>query len=133
MVKSRRMAVSPERPYGPETWPIQVTFKSGIAKTGISLSLLGILHRLVFPSPLDSLRGVFGVQKIIPPPEAAGIISYKLLVMEIMVVCASPEREEVMKTPWKLIATVRINGLEKPQDDPDVHRKNMQIAGYCTP
>lgn len=46
---------------------------------------------------------------------------------------ARPKRQEMMQTPWELVAAVRVDCLEKAAHDPDVHRQDMQIAGDGAP
>lgn len=53
--------------------------------------------------------------------------------VNVVVVCTGPEREEMMKTPWELITAVGINSLEQTQDNPDVHCQNVQFAGEGAP
>lgn len=53
--------------------------------------------------------------------------------MHIMVVSARPKGKEMMQTPRKLVAAVGVNGLEEPQDDPQVHGQDVQVAGYGAP
>lgn len=98
---------------------------------GTSLSFLG--DSLVLPPSLESVRGVLGIQEIVPPAEAARVVADELLMVEIMVISPGPEREEVVETPGKLITTVRIDGLEQAQHNPDVHGEDVQVAGEGTP
>lgn len=45
-----------------------------------------------------------------------------------MVICASPEGEEVSKRPRKVVARVSIDRLEKSQGNPDVDGENVEIV-----
>ena len=85
------------------------------AKKGKQANCLLGLRRLglVFSSTLQRIWGVFSIKDIIPPPEAAGIIANELLMVEIVVIGTSPEGKEMVKTPWKFVTTVSINGLEQ--------------------
>ena len=65
----------------------------------------------------------------IPPPETTAVVAQKLLVMYIMMISTCPEGQHMMQRPWELVPRVRINSLEQPQNDPDVHCQNMQI--FC--
>lgn len=47
--------------------------------------------------------------------------------MDIMVIGASPEWEEVMQAPGEIIAAVRIDGLEEAESNPSIHRQDMKI------
>ena len=53
--------------------------------------------------------------------------------VQVMVVSASPEGEEVVQAPRKLVAAVRINGLEQTENDPDVHGQNVQVTSQGAP
>jgi len=53
--------------------------------------------------------------------------------VDIMMISACPEREEVVQAPWKFISRMCINSLEKTSDDPNIHGQNVQILGDCTP
>ena len=88
---------------------------------------------LVLPPSLNGIRRIFGVKQIVPPPEAAGIVANEFLMVKVMVVSTSPEREEMVKTPGKLVTAVRINGLEQAQHNPHVHGEDVQVSGHSTP
>lgn len=96
-----------------------------------SLSLFG--RCLVLSATLQGIGGVLGVKEIVPPAEAARVITNKLLVMEVVVISPRPEGQEVVQTPGEFIATVGINGLEQAEDDPDVHGQDVQVASERTP
>ena len=53
--------------------------------------------------------------------------------MDVMVVSASPEWQEVSQAVRKVVAAVRIDGLEEAEDDPDVHREDVQILADGAP
>lgn len=53
--------------------------------------------------------------------------------VNIVVIGARPDWQEMVQAPWELIAAVRINGLEQPADNPNVHGQNVQIPGKGTP
>lgn len=88
---------------------------------------------LVLPAALERIRGVFGVKNVVPPPEAAGVVANKLLMVKVMMISTCPEGQEVVQAPWEFISTVGVNGLEQAQNDPDVHRQDMQITRHSTP
>ena len=48
-------------------------------------------------------------------------------------ISTSPERQEMVKTPRKFVATVGIDSLEQAQYNPDIHSENMQVTGESTP
>ena len=48
--------------------------------------------------------------------------------MNIMMICTSPIREKVMHTPWHFVTGMRINSLEQPENNPEVHGEDMKIA-----
>lgn len=53
--------------------------------------------------------------------------------MNIVVLGASPEREEVMQTPWEFVSGVCIDGLEQTHGDPNVNSENVKVAEECAP
>jgi hypothetical protein len=95
-------------------------------------SLLG-LERLALAPPLGSLRAAFGVHGPVPPSERAGVVADELLVVDVVVVGAGPDGEEVVERPGELVAGVRVNGLEHTQRDPDVHGEDVEVLGDCAP
>jgi hypothetical protein len=98
------------------------------------LGLLGLgLGQLPLAPLLGSLGTGLGVKAEVPPPEAAGVVSNELLVVDVVVLSASPEGEEVVKAPGELVAAVRIDGLEHAEGDPDVHGENVEILGDGAP
>jgi len=48
-------------------------------------------------------------------------------VVEVVVVGAGPERENVLEGPGEVISGVGINGLEETENDPDVDSDNVQF------
>lgn len=46
-----------------------------------------------------------------------------------MVFSTSPEGQEVVQAPWKLVARVCINCLEKTKNDPAVHCQDVEVLG----
>lgn len=52
--------------------------------------------------------------------------------VDIVVVSTSPERDEMMQTPGKLVAGMSIDCLEQAKDDPDIHGENVQVFGEST-
>lgn len=61
-----------------------------------SLYLSPFFRQPAFSSLFGGLWPRFCVQYIIPPSETARIIANELLMMNVMVLCASPEWKEVM-------------------------------------
>lgn len=115
-------------------WPHKIKSIRDTRQDNVSKSLrLFRISRSVLPPTLDRFRTIFRVQNIVPPPETARVIANKLLVMKIMVIRPSPEREEVVKAPRKFVAAVRIDGLEQAKDNPDIHCEYVQMSSYCTP
>jgi hypothetical protein len=90
--------------------------------------LLG-LGKLCFSAPLGRLGPSLGVEEIVPPPEAARIVTNEALVMDIVMLGAGPEGQEMVQTPRELVAAVGINGLEETQNDPDIHGQDVEILG----
>lgn len=48
--------------------------------------------------------------------------------VEIVVVCATPERDDVLQGPREIVPAVRVNRLEKTEGDPDVDAEDVQIG-----
>lgn len=53
--------------------------------------------------------------------------------MRVVMIRPGPERQKVVQAPRELVARMRVDGLEQPKYDPDVHRQNMQIARNRAP
>lgn len=100
---------------------------------GTPVGSLSLLCGRLLPPALERIGGVLCVQNVVPPAEAAGIVANELLVVEVVVIRTGPERQEVVKTPGEFIATVRVDGLEQTQDNPDVHGENVQVTGEGAP
>lgn len=100
---------------------------------GLLVGLLSDFLSLLLTPALDGFRSVLSVENIVPPAEATGKVTNELLMMNIVVVCASPERQEMVQTPWELVAAVSVNSLKQAQDDPDVHGQDVEITGESTP
>lgn len=96
-----------------------------------SLSFLCV--HLFHSSALQGIRSVFGVKEIVPPAEATCVVPDEFLMVEVVMVSASPDRQEMVKTPRKFVATVGIDSLEQAQDNPGVHGENMQVTSDSTP
>lgn len=53
--------------------------------------------------------------------------------VRIVVLGASPEWQEVVQAEWQVVTTVRIDGLEKTKDDPDVHSEDVEVTTDGSP
>ena len=53
--------------------------------------------------------------------------------VNVVVVCPGPEWEDVVQRPGELIPGMRIDCLEQPQHDPNVHGQNVQFTGDRAP
>lgn len=95
-----------------------------------SLNFLCVLGQTSLSPLLGSLGSGLGVQQVIPPPEAAGVIADEPFMMDVMMFGAGPEREEVVQAPGELVAAVGVDGLEQPADDPDVHGQDVEVPGH---
>ena len=65
---------------------------------------------------------------MVPPSEACAVAVGERLMMEIVVISATPERNELVKTPRKIVPRVRINSLEQSKGNPDVHGYKVQVV-----
>lgn len=97
------------------------------------LCLLGLLCQLPLTSCLGSLWASLGIKTVIPPSEAASIVADEALVVDIVMLGAGPDGEEVVEGPWEVVSGVRIDGLEETEDDPEVHGDDVQVAGDGAP
>lgn len=81
--------------------------------THVLLCLLGSPDGLEFlvAASLVCFGTGFGVHKVVPPAEARGIVADKLLVVNIMVLGASPDGKNVAQAPGEVKAAVGVDGL----------------------
>ena len=96
------------------------------------LRLPGLGH-LALSALLGGLCASICVENIVPPPEAASVVANELLVVDVVVLGAGPERQKVVQAPGELVAAVGIDGLEKTDDDPDVHGQEVEVLGDGAP
>ena len=89
---------------------------------------LGGLCRFSLPPPLGGFGARLRVHHVVPPSEAAGIVANEPLMVNIVMVRTGPEWQEMVQAPRKLVSTVRIDSLEKAENDPNVHGQDMKIA-----
>ena len=48
--------------------------------------------------------------------------------MEVVVVRPRPEGQDVLQRPGEIVPRMRVDGLEEPECDPDVHCDNVEVA-----
>ena len=89
--------------------------------------------KLLLPASLAGLGTSLGVEHVVPPPEAGGIVANELLVVHVVVVGAGPEGEEVPQAPGEVVAAVGVDGLEESEDNPHVHGHEVEITGDSHP
>lgn len=53
--------------------------------------------------------------------------------VQVVMVGAGPEWEEMMEAPRELVAAMRVDCLEQAQHNPDIHREDMQISSHSAP
>lgn len=96
---------------------------------GSLLLLLGLDgSELLLAAALVSVGTGLGIQTVVPPGEAGGVVADELLVVKIVVMSTSPDGEDVAQTPGEVIAAVRVDGLEKTENDPGVHGEEVELA-----
>lgn len=94
------------------------------------LGLLGLdLSKLLLAAALVGLGTSLGVEHVVPPAEARGVVANELLVVHVVVVGAGPDGEEVAQAPGEVEAAVGVDSLEEAEDDPDVHGQEVQVTG----
>jgi hypothetical protein len=84
---------------------------------------------LLLAAALVSVGTGLGIQAVVPPGEAGGVVANELLVVKIVVVGAGPDGQEVAQTPGEVVAAVRVDGLEETKDNPDVHGDKVELTG----
>ena len=98
-----------------------------------------LLHLLRLPGlgalpPLPGRLGPgLGVEEVVPPAEAAGVVADEALVVHVVVLSAGPEGEEVVQAPGELVAGVGVDGLKQTAHDPQVHGQDVQVLGEGAP
>ena len=98
------------------------------------LSLLGAdLCQLLLAALLAGDLAGLGVEAVVPPAEARGIVADEALVVHVVVVGAGPKGQEVAQAPGEVVAAVGIDGLEESEDDPHVHGKEMKLPCQTDP
>ena len=53
--------------------------------------------------------------------------------MNIVMLCAGPERQDVVQAPRELITAVRVDGLEQTEHNPDIHGQDVQVPSDGAP
>jgi len=94
---------------------------------------LSHLGHTALPPLLCGFRTRFGIHHLVPPPKAAGVVAYELLVVHIVPLGSTPAGEEVVQAPWEFVSAVCVDGLEQAENDPGIHSQNMQVAGDGAP
>jgi hypothetical protein len=100
----------------------------------LHLAGLGSLLRgFALAAVLSRLGASLGVEHVVPPSERASVVADEALVVDIVVLSAGPEGEEVVQAPRELVTGVGIDGLEQAEDDPDVDGEDVKILGDGDP
>lgn len=97
------------------------------------LALAQLLLDPTIPLPLQALRAALGIKHVVPPSETRRVVANELLMMRIVVIRAGPEWQEMVQRPREFVSGVRINGLEEPQNNPNIHCENVQVLRDRTP
>ena len=98
------------------------------------LGLLGPdLGQLLVAALLAGCLTSLGVEAVVPPPEARGVVADEALVVEVVMVGTGPEGKDAAQTPGEVKAAVGINGLEETEDDPQIHGHQVQLARERNP
>lgn len=84
---------------------------------------LGSSHTLLVRAVL-----VVRAEQVVPPSERSRIVVHERHVVEIMVICATPERDDVLQRPGEIVPAVRVDRLEETQGDPDVDAEDVQVG-----
>lgn len=98
------------------------------------LSLLGTdLSQLPLATLLAGLGTSLSIEDVVPPSEARGVVANELLVVKIVVVGTGPEWEELAQAPGEVVAAVGVDSLEEAEEDPGVHRQEVEVVGEGDP
>lgn len=96
------------------------------------LLLLGAcaLHRLLRSLDTLTVRPVLIVRATdpVPPAEARREVVRERHVVEVVVLCAGPEGKDVVQRPGEVVPTVRVDGLEEAQHNPEVDCDDVQVT-----
>lgn len=139
-VSSQRLPLC-HQPYERQLKPLPLLHVRDSAPCRLSYATIRSIHLLSLPglgqlplTPLlGSLSSSLSVKAEVPPPEAAGVVANKLLVVNIVVLGAGPDGEEVVQTPGEFVTAVGIDGLEDTEHDPDVHGEDVEVLGESAP
>lgn len=71
---------------------------------------------------------VVGTHDEIAPAEGSREVIHESHVVEVVVICTGPERENVLERPREIVPAVSVDGLEKTENDPDVHGEDVKVA-----
>jgi hypothetical protein len=91
----------------------------------------GIFHRLLGGLDLGTVLSVLGVGSTgpIPPAEGGGVVVGEGHVVEVVMLGTRPEGDDVVQRPGEVVARVRVDGLEKAEDDPEVDGDDVEVLG----
>lgn len=96
-------------------------------------SLLGVnLLGLEKGVAAGSGRGL-GAEQVVPVTERRRKVADKVLVVVVVVVSTGPQGEKVAEGPGKVVARVRVNGLEQTQHDPNQNGDQVHVAEKVGP
>lgn len=66
---------------------------------------------------------------MVPPAERRREVVGEGHMVEVVVLGAGPEWDDVLERPGEVIAAVRIDGLEEAERDPHVHSEDVKVLG----
>jgi len=112
--------------FSPETFSLGFTSQPLFQSLQFFGALGGLLGGLYALDVVVIL--VVGTHDVVAPTEGSGKVVHESHVMEIVVISASPEGENVLERPREIVTAVSIDGLEETEDDPDVHGENVEVA-----
>jgi len=97
----------------------------------LHILLACVLHRLLRSLDACTVFAVLvvGAADEVPPAEGGRVVVGERHVVEIVVLSARPERNNVVQRPGEVVATVCIDGLEETENDPCVHRDDVKVGG----
>ena len=77
-------------------------------------------------------RLTLGSAELVPPSERGRVTVGESHVMKVVVVGAGPEGYPVPQAPREIVSGVSVDGLEQPENDPDVDGDDVEVGSEET-
>lgn len=73
-----------------------------------------------------------GSTELVPPSERGRVTVGESHVVEVVVIRAGPERYPVPQAPREIVSGMSVDGLEQPENDPDVDGDDVEVGSEET-